>query len=347
MAPHVELFNDLDAVARDARGALQREARPWMFDRLEWFKLVQEHTPPSGQPLVVRARNGNACAWLFLGVNRGQALALSNWYCLRFGPVIDGADGAAVVDALVGGLRRAGISRLFLSPIAADDPVEAALRRHGWLTRRSQSSVNWRIRTAGMSFDQYWAARPSRLRNTAKRRSKAASLDLAVHHEFDPKAWEDYESVYAASWKPAEGSPALMRSLAHAEGAAGTLRLGLAYHMGQPIAAQLWVVEHGIATIHKLAYREDAKHLSPGTILSMEMFRRAIDDDKVELIDFGIGDDGYKKDWMAESVPLYALTAYDLRSIGGLTGIARSQVSKLVRRARSLYAPPQIDNQGD
>ena len=347
MAVQVELFDDLDAAARDAGDALTRERRPWMFDRIEWFKLVRDHAPPAGKPMVIRARNGQASAWLFVAVDDGSALALSNWYCLRYGAIVDGPDATAAVDELARGLRKAGVNRAFFSPIGEEDPLPGALKRHGWLTRRTRSNVNWRIRTRGMTFDEYWAARPSRLRNTAKRRARAAKLDLIVHYDFDAKAWEDYQSVYNASWKPAEGSPELMRKLVQAEGAAGTLRLGLAYHEGQPVAAQLWVVEHGIATIQELSYREDAKHLSPGTVLSMEMFRRAIDEDKADMIDFGIGDDGYKRDWMAESVPLYALAAYDMRSPRGLAGLAGSAAAKLVRRARSLYAAPQQESQGE
>ena len=347
MAVNIALFDDLDAVARDAGDALTRDAQPVMFDRLDWFRLVNDFTPPKGKPLIVRARNGKASAWLFMAASGGSAAPLSNWYSLRYGPVVDGADGAAAVHALGQGLRQAGIGELSLSPMNEEDPLRAALKEQGWMTLRSAATINWRIRTAGMSFEDYWASRPSRLRNTAKRRAKAAKLDLVVRDDFDAKAWEDYESVYNASWKPAEGSPALMRRLAEAEGAAGTLRLGLAYHEGQPVAAQLWTVEHKVATIHKLAYREDARHLSPGTILSMEMFRRAIDEDKVETIDFGIGDDGYKRDWMEEAVPLYALTAYDLRSLRGLAGLCRSVAAKLVRRVRSLYAAPQRDEQGD
>jgi CelD/BcsL family acetyltransferase involved in cellulose biosynthesis len=79
----------------------------------------------------------------------------------------------------------------------------------------------------------------------------------------------------------------------------------------------------------------------------MEMFRSAIDDDKAEVIDFGIGNDGYKKDWMSDARPLYALTAYDLLSPRGLAGIVRSAVSKLVGRVRSGYAAPQQGLQGE
>ncbi len=335
MSAQVALFHDLDAVERDAAGALARERRPWMFDRLDWFRLVHDFTPPKGKLLALRARNGKADAWLFLGVDRGRARAYSNWYCLRFGPVVDGGDSAAAVDELARGLRRGGVAQLSLSPIAKDDPLGPALKRQGWMTRRAESSVSWRIRVNGMTFEQYWAARPSKLRNTAKRRAKTAGLELRVHDRFDPAAWTDYETVYENSWKPAEGSPELMRSLAEAEGEAGTLRLGLAYRDGEPVAAQLWTIEQKVATIHKLAYREDSRHYSPGTVLSVEMFRRAIDEDKVDVIDFGIGNDPYKADWMDEAEPLYALTAYDMRSVKGLAAAGRAAVSMLVRKLRS------------
>jgi hypothetical protein len=331
MSAQVELFHDLDAVERDAAGALSREARSWMFDRLDWYRLVERHTPPKGKLVAVTAKNGDGRGWLFLDVQGGNAVPLSNWYCLRYGPVLHG-NGEAVMDELVRGLRKAGVGKLLLSPIGEDERLEAALKRHGWITRRSSANVNWRVRTAGMSFDQYWAARPSKLRNTAKRRAKTAGLELRVHDRFDAAAWADYEIVYQNSWKPAEGSPELMREWAKAEGAAGTLRLGLAYRDGAPVAAQLWTVENGLATIHKLAYRDDAKHYSPGTVLSVEMFRRAIDEDKAEAIDFGIGNDAYKADWMEEAVPLYELTAFDTRSAKGLIALGRAAGAKLVRR---------------
>jgi hypothetical protein len=124
------------------------------------------------------------------------------------------------------------------------------------MTRFTQTNVNWRIRVKGKSFEDYWAERPSKLRNTARRRAKTAGLRIEILERFDEKAWADYQSVYAASWKPAEGSPELMRRFVQAEAAAGTLRLGLAYMGDEAVAAQLWTVEHGVATIHKLAYRE-------------------------------------------------------------------------------------------
>jgi hypothetical protein len=185
--------------------------------------------------------------------------------------------------------------------------------------------------TAGMDFAAYWAGRPSPLRHTAERKAKAAALEIKVHTHFDTDAWADYETVYRASWKPAEGSPEFLRALAEMEGAVGTLRVGIARKGNTPVAAQLWLVEDGVATIHKLAYAEEAQPLSPGTVLSMAMVRHALDVDRVEAIDFGLGDEAYKADWIDSARPIHRLVAYDLRSLRGLASVSRAAASKLVR----------------
>lgn len=334
--PDVKIFDDLDAAAEDAGAALGRAARPLLFERIDWFQLVHRYTPGNGGPLIVRSRDSAGRAWLFLDSKDGGAEPLANWYSLRFGSIVEKRNGAAPnLDALADGLREAGISRLKLEPLSADDPLPEALRRKGWMVRRGKVTESWRIRTAGLSFDDYWASRPSRLRNTARRRAKSAGLEIRILDCFDAEAWSDYEKVYQASWKPSEGAPAMLRALAEQEGEAGTLRLGLAYLDGRPVASQLWLVENGIATIHKLAYAEDAKHCSPGTVLSVEMFRRVLDVDKVETIDFGIGGDAYKAEWMSEAEPLYGITAFDMRSARGIAGAARAAAAKLVPALRS------------
>ncbi len=331
MAAEVKRFDDLDAVERDAGGALGREAQPSLFERIDWFRLVERHSPPPGRTLVLRARDEADQAWLFLSFDRGKAKALANWYSLEFGIVGD----KRLAGALVGSLHFHGIPEIDLYPVTAGDGLERAFKANGWLTRVTQASVNWRMTTQGLDFEAYWAARPSRLRNTADRKARSAGLEIEILDRFDDSAWAQYEEVYKASWKPTEGSSGLLRALAIAEGAAGTLRLGLARQQGRPVAAQLWLVERDVATIHKLAYDEKARAHSPGTVLGMAMFRHALDVDRVAVIDFGLGDDGFKADWIDQSRPVMRLAAWDLRSLRGFAAVSRAAASKLVRSRRS------------
>ena len=328
----MEHFDDWAAIEAAADGKLDREARPLIFERLSWFRLVAAHAPPPGRPFALRAHDGASTAWLFLAIDGRQAHAFANWYSLRFGAI---GDDPRLLRSLASALRdqRPGLDRISLYPLVQDGPLPAAFRAAGWITRVEAASTSWTIDTRGMDFDGYWATRGSRLRNTAKRKAKAAGLDIVVHRAFDSDAWADYEAVYAASWKPSEGSPAFLRALAEQEGQAGSLRLGIARREGRPIAAQLWLVEAGTATIHKLAYAEDARDLSPGTVLSVEMFRHALDVDRVERIDFGTGNDGYKADWMERSAPLDRLVCHNPRTAAGILGALRARASKLVRRA--------------
>ena len=329
MGFEVKLFDSLDGVAEDSGGALDRPAS--LFDRLDWFRLVAAHCPPRGRPLVARARDGGGAeAWLFLADQGGKATAWSCWYSLRFGLVGEAEGGEAIARAL-----RKRLSRIEIAPIEDPEPLAGAFRRSGWATFVGPATTSWRIATAGQDFDAYWAGRPGKLRNTAQRKAKAGGLDVEIHRRFDSDAWAAYEEVYAASWKPGEGSPSFLRALAEGEGEAGRLRLGVASKDGRPLAAQLWTIENGTAWIHKLAYREDARALSPGTVLSMAMFRHALDEDKVERIDYGTGDEPYKRDWMEERATLWRIEAFNLRSPRGLLGAARAALSALVRRARS------------
>jgi CelD/BcsL family acetyltransferase involved in cellulose biosynthesis len=326
----VELFDDWGAVAADAAGALDRQPERTLFERLDWFRLLAEHCPPRGKLLAIRARRGEANAWLFLAADDGKAKAYANWYSLRF----DALGDATLFPAIAAALRGKGIGRVELAPLERPEALRGAFRRAGWATFVEPATVNWRVETASMDFAAFWAKRPGRLRSTAERKSRQAALDIVVHRRFEPEAWADYEAVYRASWKPEEGSAAFLRALAEQEGAAGALRLGIARHRGRPVAAQLWLVEDGVATIHKLAYIQEAKAMSPGTVLSMAMFRHVLDEDRVRTIDYGTGDDAYKRDWMEERRLLWRLRAYNPRTLNGLSGAAKAAAASLIGQVR-------------
>lgn len=336
-----ELLSDLDAGGLDPTGQLDRAAQPSLFDRLDWFRLVLRHG--GGTPLLARAASEGALAWLFLRRFGDKAKSIANWYSFSFGPVFAGQPDesrkSAMLVAIARRLRsvRPRLSTLRLDPVRDDDQdmLTAALRRAGWLVFAKQRSSSWTATTAGLSFAEYWAARPGEVRSTFKRKAAKVDHRVRICTAFEEDCWAAYKQVYEHSWKPEEGAPALLRELAEAEGAAGTLRLGILYIEERPVAAQFWTVERGRALIHKLAYRDDAREHSPGTLLSEAMFRHAIDVDKVETIDFGIGDDGYKAAWMDHRAPLWRIEAFNPRTATGLAGALRRRLSRLVRRGDS------------
>lgn len=308
MASVEYLVNLAEAQAAWA-AALGRGSQRAPFDRLEWWRALHELCLPGEQPLLALAGEDEArCALaLMRRPGSGQLRSLANWYSFWSGPVFSGG-GETLLPGLARDLTRHA-RRISLAPIAETDAAQvgAAFAAAGWSVRADQTDVNHRVDLAGRSFADYWAARPGRLRETVRRKAARGLVELRIAERFDPADWADYEAVYARSWKPEEGSPAFLRGFAQAEGQAGTLRLGLAHIDGRPVAAQLWTVEAGTAYIHKLAHDEAAKAHSPGTLLSHALFAHAIDRDRVHGIDFGTGDDAYKRDWMEQVRPMLRL----------------------------------------
>lgn len=294
------------------------------FDRAEWFALL---AAAGAKPLVVQA---GETAMMLTEAN-GRIEALRNWYAFTWRSQ---GDNPVLLAALASALR-ARAHRVTLWPVPDEDGsathLAAAFRTVGWHVAVEPCDHNHVLPVNGRSFAEYWATRPGQMRTTLKR--KAKKVAVTIHDRFDAAAWGDYEAIYEESWKPEEGDPALLRAFAEAEGAAGRIRLGVAHSLeGEAVAAQFWTVENGTAYIHKLAHRESARPLSAGTTLSAALFERAIDRDGVHLVDFGTGNDPYKRDWMEVDRPRYRIDALDPRQPKAWAPLAKRFLTRLAPR---------------
>lgn len=308
MVPTCE-YHDNFAIARGhAADKLSRAAQPCLFDRLSWYDALSGSAFGDKSPVILTARQELAAVWLMLvAAGPGRLISLANYYSFSWAPAFALARTEVTRLALLRAAARAVASRawrLTLSPVADEDGsvslICTAFEQEGWLARAEPCDENHIVTLNGRSFDQYWQDRPGQLRSTVRRKGAKNVVAVRIDRRFTEEAWRDYESVYARSWKPEEGSPAFLRTLAEEEGAAGTLRLGLAYIDGHPVAAQFWTVENGCALIHKLAHDEAHVKASPGTLLTAALFQHVIDTDRVALVDFGTGNDPYKRDWMED-----------------------------------------------
>ncbi|MBC2666340.1 GNAT family N-acetyltransferase [Novosphingobium flavum] len=294
------LADQLNAALADARGP---------FDRAEWWRLLCAHGGVA--PFYALARSDGHSALMALTERGGVIRPLANWYTFRWRPLVSrDAASLPLFEALGRDLPRRGW-RLVLEQVPDEDgsatALTEALRRAGWAVRMAVHDSNHVLALDGRDYAAFLAGRPGALRTMLKRRSGRVATEL--FGTFRPEVWQAYEEIYAASWKPEEGNPALLRAFAEAEGAAGRLRMGLAHVEGRAVAAQFWTVEDGTAYIHKLAHREDGKAQSPGTVLSAALFEQVIDRDRVKLVDFGTGDNAYKRDWMDDIRLRYQIDA--------------------------------------
>ncbi len=306
--------NFLDVQA-SARGNLDREAQPCLFDRLDWFDLLHRMAMRDRKPAIYRASDGARDLWFpLMEDGPGNATAFANWYNFSWRPIFAGNYDEVTKLAL---LREISVKasekfrRITLSPLPGEDDsarlTATAFEAAGWVAHLEECDENHFLPVNGRSFDEYWKGRPGQLRSTVKRKGKKGIVSIRIENEFSESTWTDYESVYEKSWKPTEGNPEFLKELARQESGVGALRLGLAYIDGRPAAAQFWTVENGVALIHKLAHDEAFLSASPGTLLSAALFQHAIDIDQVAEIDFGTGSDKYKRDWMEEMRPRYSL----------------------------------------
>jgi hypothetical protein len=324
-----------------ARGMLDRERQPCLFDRLEWLDQLHRMVLRNKTPLLLRAHEGKANVWMpLMKLSAGQYGSLANWYNFTWRPIF--GDVYEEVQRL-SLLRQLAVTakdrarRLTLSPVPDEDgsasEIVAAFEASGWVAEMARCDDNHYLKLNGRSFDQYWQSRPGQLKSTVKRKGKKGVVSIRIETVYSEIGWADYERVYALSWKPDEGSSEFLKQLASQESAAGTLRIGLAYVDGQPVAAQFWTVENGTALIHKLAHDERYLEFSPGTLLSAALFQHVIDIDHADEIDFGTGSDPYKRDWMEAVRPRYRIDLFWPNHIANWPLIARVHLRQMCSKA--------------
>jgi hypothetical protein len=218
------------------------------------------------------------------------------------------------------------------------DPGTAAflhgLQDSGLAVLQYEGFANWYEPVS--VFDSYWSARPSRLRTTVRRKLAAATksgLEFLVFRDNFDRPLAIYDEIYGSSWKTPEPHPSFMSEMVNNLGAAGLIRMGVMSIAGRAVAAQIWLVRAGRGTIFKLAHREDAAEHSPGTLLTYWMAKTLIGDEGLREIDFGRGDDPYKRDWLSHRRTRIGVVAADWRSSAGLAAIVRDIVPALGARA--------------
>lgn len=321
-----------------------------------WYEASIGHALPAGaQPLLAH----HSAALLILLRARAGLAALTTPYTLVWRPLPAPDSTAEQLHAAGRALARAVGFGPPMRLDALDDtapglaPLLQGFRAAGRIALRYAHFGNWHAALPpSLTWNAYLEARPPTLRTTIGRKLNRARRTLRFELATAPGAAleagiDAYEDVRARSWKPHEPFPAFDRALMRAAAAAGVLRLGVlrTADTGRPVAAQYWIVSGRQASVLKLAHAEDARDASPGTVLSAMVLRHLIDDEQVTALDFGRGDDPYKRQWVESRRQRIGVLLVDPRHPAGIAALARHAAGRLRGRflARGTENPPSKD----
>jgi Acetyltransferase (GNAT) domain len=335
----VEIYRLEEAFPADLREFFAAHAAPNIELRLEWFELLGRHVPSlaaAARLMLLRNPNGLLACWpVQLGAEAG---ALGNYFTALYEPVHAPGITAADLQPLVRTLRRAcrDVGMMRFGPM---DPASAsfallqqALRGGGWVASRFFRFGNWYLPTQQLNWEEFLSQRPGILRSTIKRMGRrfaqaGGHVEIVSGGERLEPAIAAYARVYAASWKHDEPLAEFVFGLVRQSAAFGQLRFAVAWLGETPIAAQIWLVGFGRAEIFKLAYDDNFKRFSAGTLLTATLLEHVITKDKVAEVDYLIGDDPYKATWMSHRRERWGLVVFDLKTWRGLFGLIRHRAS--------------------
>jgi hypothetical protein len=316
----VTVLDSFPILPASANGLFASVGRETLFTSKPWFEaFVAAGLRPDTKPmfLVLNGTNGPR-ALLPCGRTAHGDPSVSNltsFYSCDFRPLIAAGDDAAfdLGQAVAEHLSDAAVFRFdSLDSTWADlTPFLNGLAQPGRILLRYAHFGRWWEDLQGRTFDQYLTARGGALREVIRRKTARLERDGAILTMIGPASSPaeietgiaDYETIYAASWKEAEPFPAFQPTLMRKLAEAGWLRLALCHLNGRPIAAQLWVVVSGTATVLKLAHDREFDKQSPGTVLTAFAIRTVMEQDHIDRLDFGRGDDPYKRGWATRRTP--------------------------------------------
>jgi hypothetical protein len=336
----IEVFESLDALPDDATFLFSAAGN--FFSTRAWWETVLAHAiPPGASPRFLLVHVTGQPSALFPMLSGGGFGALTTPYTCQYEPLIaPTADRREIFGAFARFCRKFPTTRLDALDQSIERDVVQGAGMAGLAVARFDHFGNWHEDIAGLDWAGWLALRPGALRETIRRRTRQAErLSGARFQMFGgPSDLEAgiaaFETVYARSWKEPEPYPAINPAQIRATASLGLARLGIWWIDGVPAAAQFWFVEHGQATVLKLAHDEAFKAHSPGTVLSAWMIRHMIEQEHVTALDFGRGDDPYKQGWVTARRQRIGLLLINPLRPGGMAALARHTLGRLKARLR-------------
>jgi CelD/BcsL family acetyltransferase involved in cellulose biosynthesis len=358
LATDATCYNSMSELPAGCDMLFQAASRDSFDLSANWFRLLENKAlSPNKQLRIYVFKQQDEVRGIFplllekKKIWSSQISGLTNYYSSLYRPLLEPA---VTADELAGYLRlilrETDVDRIRFDAMDIAHPtyalLESAMRLAGLRPHRFACFSNWHLPVANLTSQAYFLGLPSQVRNTVRRREKKfyaagrGTLEIVSGVDRLEEAIAAWGKIYNASWKTAEPFQEFVPELMRMCAARGWLRFGLASYDGEPVAGQIWIVSHGRAAIYKLAYDKKFAHLSVGTVLTAHLMRHVLDEDKVQEVDYLIGDDTYKKDWMSHRRERWGLVAYNTRKFSGTAGAAIQTLGEIGRRISAGKSAP-------
>lgn len=352
----VRCFTDVNEIPESYQHLFPKAGEEALFLGRYWFSKMVEHIgKTTGQVSVygIEDRESRPIALLPLwvksqGLQKNSAVAvgqhivssMTNYYSPLFDAIYDVAhiERSAVFYLVLNEVLSSdrSIDALEFMPVHTNvkEGLEQAAEWLGLPALSYQSTTNYYL-SRFSSYDDYRRSLPSKLLHTIQRKSnkikQSSALEIVVSDggEKVSEFLQEYHLVYQNSWKIDEPFPEFISELALYCADNGWLRVGVLRIDGLAVAAQIWFVIGKTACIYKLAYREDYKSFSPGTLLTDKLMQHVIDIDGVKKVDFLTGSDPYKGDWMNAERPMFNLVIPNTKRVTGLVIYLRHKLASI------------------
>ena len=346
-----QFFGCCDDLPAGAIQLMEDAGREGSYLGLDWYRNLEQTVfvlKRRAEYAVLFHRNDAVAVLPVLLLRRRRSRliqGLTSFYTPLFGPALAPQLKPQALAILLRALneRHGGVPSMDFGPLDSEghagQTLLAAMRLAGFSSFEYHCFDNWHVNATG-NWETYLRARGSLLRSILARKGRrfaaaGGRFELLRRPDEIDHGLRAYAQVYANSWKKPEPFQEFVPGLVRTFARRGELRLGLALLGDEPVAAQVWIVSGQRAEIHKLAYDEKHKAFSPGTLLSEYLMRHVIEQDEVTDIDYLIGDDPYKQQWMDQRRKRWGVVAYNPRTFAGVTGLGVEVLGRVTKGIRN------------
>jgi hypothetical protein len=275
--------------------------------------------------------------------------SLSNRYTTLYEPVFEAGLKPRELGFLLAAIHRdfPGLASFKLAPMnphsSAYQTLLDSLQIMGWLPFQTSTSATWHQSIIAGS-EQSLVARNAAVRvSTSHLEEKfladGGRLEIVTGTKDMAMAVSAVEEIFASA-NNIRHHPGFMSGLLRTYSEYGCLRLGLAWLGNKAVAAQVWVVAHGRATIYALAHDEAFGNYAPDTLISVMLTTHVTEVDEVSEVAYLSGHAPYHNTWKSHRRERRSIVVHNSSSLRGFAGMARESVNSVVRfwRARAGHA---------